>query len=205
MGRLVNLLGAVLLLVCLAPVMLVVAVAIRVDSPGPAIFKQKRVGQGDRFFILYKFRSMRLDTPDLPADMVPADDDRFTRLGRFLRRFSIDELPQLVNIIRGEMNFIGPRPALYNQEELIRRRRAAGVHRLKPGVTGWAQVNGRENVSLERKVELDRYYLENRTWRLDMKIMWLTVVKCFGGADLYAEDAGEGRQAGQGDGRGVGM
>lgn len=189
MERLVNLLGAVLLLVCLAPLMLIVALVIRLDSPGPAIFKQKRVGQNGRYFTLYKFRSMRVGTPDLPSEMVPKDDQRFTRVGKLIRRFSIDELPQLVNIIWGDMNFIGPRPALYNQYDLIKMRRATGVNRLKPGITGWAQVNGRENISLERKVELDRYYLENRSWLLDAKIMWLTVVKSFGGADLYAEKA----------------
>ncbi|MGV8149995.1 MAG: sugar transferase [Alkaliphilus sp.] len=102
----------------------------------------------------------------------------------------IDELPQLFNIIRGDMNFIGPRPALYNQAELIARRKEAGVNRLKPGVTGWAQVNGRETISLERKVELDKYYLDNRSWRLEIKIMWLTLVKSLGGADLYLEKPG---------------
>ncbi|MDQ7792744.1 MAG: sugar transferase [Clostridia bacterium] len=157
-------------------------------TPGTAIFKQKRVGQFDRYFTLYKFRTMRVGTPDLPSDMVQKDDQRFTRLGRLLRRLSIDELPQLFNIIKGDMNFIGPRPALYNQEDLIEMRRSVGVNRLKPGVTGWAQVNGRDNVPIERKVELDRYYLENRSVWLDLRILWLTLVKSFCGADLYSNE-----------------
>jgi len=185
--RLLNVVGAILLLVVLAPLMMLVALAIRLDSQGPAIFKQTRVGQFGRYFTLYKFRTMHVGTPDLPSEMVSKDDHRFTRLGKFLRRFSIDELPQLFNIIRGDMNFIGPRPALYNQYELIAIRNAAGVNCLKPGVTGWAQVNGRENISLEQKVELDKYYLDNRSWWLDIKILWMTVVKSLGGADLYRE------------------
>ena len=188
MNQLINLVGAVVLSVCLAPVMLIVALIIRIDSPGTAIFKQKRVGQFDRYFTLYKFRTMRVGTPDLPSDMVQKDDQRFTRLGRLLRRLSIDELPQLFNIIKGDMNFIGPRPALYNQEDLIEMRRSVGVNRLKPGVTGWAQVNGRDNVPIERKVELDRYYLENRSVWLDLRILWLTLVKSFCGADLYSNE-----------------
>jgi O-antigen biosynthesis protein WbqP len=195
MYRLVNLMGALVLLVLSLPLMLLVALAIRLDSPGPAIFKQKRVGQYDRYFTLYKFRTMRVGTPDLPSDMVPKDDQRFTKLGRFLRRFSIDELPQLVNIIRGDMNFVGPRPALYNQDELIAMRQAAGVNQLKPGVTGWAQVNGRDNIPLELKVELDKYYRDNRSWLLDIKILWLTLMKCLGGTDLYNEKPVRTKQA----------
>lgn len=187
MNRLINILSSIVLLVVLAPLMIIVALAIRIDSLGPAIFKQTRVGQYDRYFTLYKFRTMHVGTPDLPSEMVSKDDHRFTRLGKFLRRFSIDELPQLFNIIRGDMNFIGPRPALYNQYELISMRKEAGVNRLKPGVTGWAQVNGRENISLERKVELDKYYLENRSWWLDIKILWLTFIKSISGVNLYNE------------------
>ncbi|MEW6066083.1 MAG: sugar transferase [Bacillota bacterium] len=185
MYRLINLAGAVLLLIILAPLMLLVAVAIRLDSRGPAIFKQTRVGQFDRFFTIYKFRTMHVGTPDLPSEMVQKDDRRFTRLGKFLRRLSIDELPQLFNIIKGDMNFIGPRPALHNQDKLIAMRKKAGVNRLKPGVTGWAQVNGRDNIPLERKVELDKFYLDHHSLVLDLKILWLTLVKSITGADLY--------------------
>ncbi|MHB8184212.1 MAG: sugar transferase [Candidatus Desulforudaceae bacterium] len=188
MYRVVNLLGALVLLVLLAPLMIAVALAIRLDSPGPAVFRQKRVGQDERYFTLYKFRTMLVGTADLPSHLVSEDDQRFTRLGKILRRVSLDELPQLLNIIRGDISFIGPRPALYNQDDLIEMRRAAGVHRLKPGVTGWAQVNGRDNIPVERKVELDRYYLENRSLMLDLRILWLTLVKCLGGVDLYSQE-----------------
>lgn len=177
---------AAILLVILSPLLLAVSLAIRLDSPGPAIFKQKRVGQHGRYFTIYKFRTMVVGTPDLPAALVEENDHRFTRLGKFLRRFSLDELPQLFNIIRGEINFVGPRPALYNQDDLIALREAAGVHALKPGVTGWAQVNGRETVSVEEKVRLDRYYLENRSWRLDLKIIGMTLFNSYRGKDLYA-------------------
>lgn len=185
MYRLINLAGAVLLLIIIAPMMLLVAVAIRLDSRGPAIFKQTRVGQFDRFFTIYKFRTMHVGTPDLPSEMVQKDDRRFTRLGKFLRRLSIDELPQLFNIVKGDMNFIGPRPALHNQYKLIAMRKKAGVNRLRPGVTGWAQVNGRDNIPLERKVELDKFYLDHHSLVLDLKILWLTLVKSITGADLY--------------------
>lgn len=187
MYRLLNLAGAILLLIVLAPVMILAAIAIRLDSRGPAVFKQTRVGQFDQYFTLYKFRTMHVGTPDLPSEMVSKDDQKFTRVGRFLRRFSIDELPQLFNIIRGDLNFIGPRPALYNQYKLIAMRKAAGINKLKPGVTGWAQVNGRENISLERKVELDKYYMDNRSWLLNVRILWLTILKSITGADLYRE------------------
>lgn len=194
MYRLINLLCAVLLLVFLAPIMAVVAIAIRLDSKGPAIFKQTRVGQFDKRFTLYKFRTMHVGVLDLPSEIVPKDDDRFTRIGKPLRRFSIDELPQLFNVIKGNMNFAGPRPALYNQEILIAMRKKNGVNQLKPGITGWAQVNGRENISLERKVSLDKYYLDNRSWWLDVKILWLTVVKSLGGIDLYNETPANGKE-----------
>jgi len=187
MYRLINFLGAIILLIMLSPIMLLVVIAIRLDSRGPAIFKQKRVGQYDQFFTLYKFRTMQIGTPNLPSELVSKDDQRFTRLGKFLRRLSIDEFPQLFNIIQGNMNFIGPRPALYNQDKLIRMRQAAGVNQLKPGITGWAQVNGRENISLEQKVQLDKYYLENRSGWLDLKILWLTIIKSIRGVDLYRE------------------
>jgi O-antigen biosynthesis protein WbqP len=189
---LLNSFFALFLLVVFSPVLVVVTLLIRVDSPGPAIFKQIRVGQCDRLFTLYKFRTMHVGTPDLPSEMIPESDSRFTRLGKFLRRFSLDELPQLVNIIKGDMNFVGPRPALYNQDKLIAMRNEVGVDQLRPGITGWAQVNGRENISLERKVELDKYYFDNRTLSLDFKILWFTIVKSLGGVDLYLEKSTNG-------------
>lgn len=187
MNRLINLLGAIIMLIVLAPVVILIAAAIRLDSKGPSLFRQRRVGQYGKYFIIYKFRTMVVGMPDLPAALVGEDDHRFTRVGKLLRRYSLDELPQLLNIIRGEMNFIGPRPALYNQDDLIALRERVGVHVLKPGVTGWAQVNGRETVTVEEKVRLDRYYLENRSWRLDMKIVFMTLFNSYQGKDLYAK------------------
>lgn len=176
---------AVLLFLILSPLFLFISVAIMLDSPGPAVFRQKRVGHQRRYYTIYKFRTMVVGMPDLPAAQVKEDDRRFTRLGRFLRRFSLDELPQLINIIKGEMNFVGPRPALYNQDDLIAMREACGLHAIKPGVTGWAQVNGRETVSVEEKVRLDQYYLENQSWLLDLKIFFLTLFNSSRGKDLY--------------------
>lgn len=181
---------ALVLLVLLSPLLLVLAVAIKLDSPGPVIFRQKRVGYRGKYFTIYKFRTMVADMPDLPADQVAGNDSRITRVGQVLRRLSLDELPQLWNIIKGDMNFIGPRPALYNQDDLIALREKAGVHSLKPGITGWAQVNGRETVSVEEKVQLDRYYLENRSPILDLTILYLTFFKSLKGADLYAQQPG---------------
>ena len=177
---------AILLTIALSPVLLLVALLIKLESPGPAIFSQKRVGQFGRQFTIYKFRTMQIGTPDLPSDKVGENDPRFTKSGKFLRRFSIDEFPQLLNIIKGEMVFIGPRPALHNQYELNAMRQKRGIDVLKPGITGWAQVNGRDSISLETKVELDKYYLDSHGWRLDIKILWLTFFRTTRGEGLYA-------------------
>lgn len=184
----VNRLCAVVLLIALLPLFLIISIAIRLDSSGPVIFKQRRVGQYQKYFTIYKFRTMVVGMPDLPAAMVKEDDHRFTRVGKFLRRFSLDELPQLFNIIKGEMDFVGPRPALYNQDDLIALRESAGIHALKPGVTGWAQVNGRETVSVEEKVRLDEYYLNNRSLLLNLKIIFLTLFNSSQGKDLYTNN-----------------
>lgn len=189
MGRIFNFTVAIVMLLILLPFMIIISIAIRLESNGPAIFRQKRVGKENNYFILYKFRTMHINTPDLPSEMLSSNDPRFTRLGKILRRLSLDELPQLINIIKGNMNFIGPRPALYNQEKLISLRMEVGVNRLKPGVTGWAQVNGRDNITNERKVELDRYYMENQSLIIHIKIIYFTIVKSLLGLDLYAEKA----------------
>lgn len=177
--------SAVLLLLILSPLFLFISIVIRLESPGPAVFRQKRVGHQRRYYTIYKFRTMIVGMPDLPAALVKEDDRRFTRLGKFLRRFSLDELPQLINIIKGEMNFVGPRPALHNQDDLIAMREDCGIHAIKPGVTGWAQVNGRETISVEEKVRLDHYYLKNQSWLLDLKIIFLTLFNSSQGKDLY--------------------
>lgn len=170
----------------LSPFLLIVALLIKWESKGPAIYTQQRVGQYGNLFTIYKFRTMQIGMPDLPSDKVGADDPRFTQSGKWLRRFSIDEFPQLFNIIKGEMVFIGPRPALHNQHELNEMRHRRGIDQLKPGISGWAQVNGRDSIPLATKVELDKYYADHRRLRLDLKILWLTFFKSTSGEGLYA-------------------
>ncbi|MBT7515716.1 MAG: sugar transferase, partial [Candidatus Marinimicrobia bacterium] len=142
-------------------------------------FKQKRVGQNNAHFWIYKFRTMKKNTPDIPTHLVKNGKSLYTAIGPFLRKYSIDELPQLINIVKGDMTFIGPRPALYNQDDLIELRTQAGVDRLIPGVTGWAQVNGRDELSIPDKVKMDEYYLKNKSLWLDIKILFMTVFKVF--------------------------
>ena len=170
---------SILLLICLFPIFAFVALAIIIDDGFPVFFRQKRIGLDNKHFWIYKFRTMKKDTPDIPTHLVDDPSTLFTKSGPFLRKFSFDELPQLINILKGDMTFIGPRPALYNQEDLIDLRSKAGVHHLMPGVTGWAQVNGRDELSIPDKVKMDEYYLNNQSVLLDLKIIWLTVLKVF--------------------------
>lgn len=157
------------------PVLLAIALAVRMDSPGPALHWSKRVGRGNRLFLMPKFRSMRTDAPDVATHLL-ADPDRWvTPLGRFLRRSSLDELPQLWSVLVGDMSLVGPRPALFNQDDLVALRTAAGVERLRPGVTGWAQVNGRDELPIADKVRLDQEYLERLSFGLDLRILAATV------------------------------
>jgi O-antigen biosynthesis protein WbqP len=156
------------------PVLLALALAVRLDSPGPAIHWSRRVGRGNRIFAMPKFRTMRTDTPDVATHLL-ADPDRWiTPLGRFLRRSSLDELPQLWSVLKGDMSLVGPRPALFNQDDLVALRTAAGVERLRPGVTGWAQINGRDELPIPEKVRLDREYLERMSIGFDLKIILAT-------------------------------
>jgi len=171
--------SSLILLICLSPVLLIGAIAIIVDDGFPILFKQKRVGLHNKLFWIYKFRTMKKDTPDIPTHLVNDGASLYTFLGPFFRKYSMDELPQLINILKGDMTFIGPRPALYNQEDLIDLRSKAGVHHLKPGVTGWAQVNGRDELSIPDKVKMDEYYLKNKSLWLDIKILFLTLLKVF--------------------------
>ncbi len=176
---------AVPLLVGLAPVLALVAIAVRLDSPGPALFRQRRVGRGSGEFTILKFRTMRVGTPDLASHLVGPGSERVTRLGRFLRRSSLDELPQLFNVVRGEMTLVGPRPALHNQDDLIALRQAAGVDALKPGVTGWAQIHGRDDIPLERKVAYDRWYLDHVSLGNDVSILCRTAATLFRSRGVY--------------------
>ena len=184
---------SLLALVCLSPLYLALALAVKLTSPGPALFRQKRVGRGGRLFTIYKFRTMRTDTPRDTATHLLSDPGRYiTPVGAFLRRSSLDELPQFFNVLKGDMSIVGPRPALYNQYDLIAAREKAGVNRVRPGITGWAQINGRDELPLPVKVQYDREYVENLSLRMD--------VRCFFGsiwAVLRADGVREGGTGGK--------
>lgn len=156
------------------PVLLAVALAVRLTSPGPAIHWSRRVGRGNRIFAMPKFRSMRTDTPDVATHLLEDPGRWITPVGRFLRRSSLDELPQLWSVLVGDMSLVGPRPALFNQDDLVALRTQAGVHRLRPGVTGWAQVNGRDELPIPEKVALDAEYLARQSFGFDLAIIAAT-------------------------------
>lgn len=167
-------------LVVLSPLLLLITIAVRLDSPGPALFKQKRFGKDRTFFEIYKFRTMRIDTPrDVPTNDLRGSKRYITRVGRVLRVTSLDELPQLWNILKGDMSLIGPRPALWNQEDLMAWRDRFGASNVRPGLSGWAQVNGRDYLSrdLEKKARRDAEYAHNISFRFDVKCFLLTLVK----------------------------
>ncbi|MBU4387776.1 sugar transferase [Candidatus Dependentiae bacterium] len=166
---------------CLVPVLmvpiLVIAVLVRLTSRGPALYWSDRVGIGNKIFKMPKFRTMRIDTPAVATHLLSNPDEYLTSIGPFLRKWSLDELPQLWSVLKGDMSFVGPRPALFNQDDLIALRTERGVHRLIPGITGWAQINGRDDIPIPKKVEFDEYYLLHRSFLLDIKIILLTVFK----------------------------
>ena len=183
--RALDVAGALAGLLLGSPVLLVTAIAIRLDSPGPAFFRQRRIGRGSRPFTIVKFRTMKTGTPDLASHLMGPGSSRLTRIGGFLRRSSIDELPQLWNVLRGDMTLVGPRPALHNQEDLIALRREAGVDSLRPGLTGWAQIHGRDELSVPEKVGFDRWYLEHESLGLDLWILLRTVGILFSSRGVY--------------------
>lgn len=158
------------------PVVLV-ALAVRLTSTGPVLYWSDRVGRCNRIFKMPKFRSMRIDTPAVATHLLLDPEQWLTPIGSFLRRSSLDELPQLWSIIIGDMSFVGPRPALFNQDDLIILRTECGVHRLPPGLTGWAQVNGRDELAIPEKVRLDVEYLQAQSIYFDIKILWMTALK----------------------------
>jgi O-antigen biosynthesis protein WbqP len=154
-----------------------IAVAVRLTSPGPALYWSNRIGRHNRVFRMPKFRSMRTDTPAVATHLLDDPARWLTPIGPFLRKTSLDELPQLWSILKGDMSFVGPRPALFNQDDLIALRTEAGVHELVPGLTGWAQINGRDELPIPQKVALDIEYLRRRSLAFDLRILWLTAVK----------------------------
>lgn len=170
MKRAVDFACALLGLIVLSPLLLVVALAVKATSRGPVIFKQTRIGKGKRRFEMYKFRTMKVETPsDVPTHLMTASEDHHTAVGRFLRKTSLDELPQLVNILKGDMSIVGPRPALWNQYDLIDARDQYGANDVRPGLTGWAQINGRDELAIAEKAKLDGYYAEHRGLAMDLK------------------------------------
>ncbi|HEL1561462.1 TPA: sugar transferase [Streptococcus suis] len=157
-------------IVVLSPILLLIALAIKLDSRGPVLFKQKRVGQNKSYFMIYKFRSMYVDAPsDMPTHLLKDPTAMITKVGAFLRKTSLDELPQLFNIFKGEMAIVGPRPALWNQYDLIEERDKYGANDIRPGLTGWAQINGRDELEIDEKSKLDGYYVQNMSLGLDIK------------------------------------
>jgi O-antigen biosynthesis protein WbqP len=164
-------------LIVLAMPIVLIAIAVKLTSRGPALYWSERVGQGNRVFRMPKFRSMRVDTPVVATHLLELPDRWLTAIGGFLRRSSLDELPQLWSILVGHMSLVGPRPALHNQQDLIELRTRRGVHVLRPGLTGWAQVNGRDELPIPQKVEYDAYYLEHRSFAFDLKILRMTFAK----------------------------
>ncbi|BDI59738.1 sugar transferase [Qipengyuania nanhaisediminis] len=175
--RLIDIAGSALGLALLAPLMMVVALAVRLDSRGPALFWSQRFGRGGTLFMMPKFRTMQVDTPQLPTHLLRNSGHHLTRIGGILRKTSLDELPQLWSVLVGDMSLVGPRPALFNQHDLIEMREENGSAALRPGITGWAQVNGRDALTLENKVALDGEYLQRRGMLFDMKIIALTIVR----------------------------
>ena len=166
---------ALIIFMVLIPVFVVVVLVIFIEDGYPIFFKQKRVGINYTFFNIYKFRSMKKNTPNVATHLLTNPEKYLLKIGRILRKLSLDELPNLINIIKGEMVFVGPRPALYNQDDLMALRVAAGVDKLKPGITGWAQVNGRDEISIEAKVALEEEYLYKQSFWFDFRIILITI------------------------------
>ena len=164
-------------LLVLWPLFLVIAAAIKIDDPGPVFFSQKRVGLHKRYFQLYKFRSLKVSTPDVPTHLLEHPEQYISKVGGFLRKYSLDELPQIINILLGQMAIIGPRPALWSQEDLIAERDKYGANDIRPGLTGWAQINGRDELTIEEKSVYDGEYVRNLSFAFDCKCFFGTIGK----------------------------
>ena len=162
---------ALILLMLISPLFIFVAIAIILEDGLPVLFTQKRVGINYSFFTIYKFRSMKKNTPNVATHLLTNPDQYLLKVGKLLRKTSLDELPNLINILKGDMVFVGPRPALYNQDDLMAFRVATGVSKLKPGITGWAQINGRDDISIEKKVQLEQEYMYKRSTLFDIEII----------------------------------
>ena len=175
--RAFDLISTVILILVLVIPMIIIALLVKITSKGPFFYWSDRVGVDNEIFKMPKFRTMRADTPAVATHLLNDPDAYLTPVGPFLRKSSLDELPQLWSVLKGDMSFVGPRPALFNQDDLIALRTEKGVHRLIPGITGWAQINGRDDIPIPKKVEFDAYYLNHRSFFLDLKILFLTFFK----------------------------
>ena len=182
--RTLDIFASVVLLLAICGLGFLISVIVLLTSPGPAIYWSDRVGQRNRIFKMPKFRTMRVDTPAVATHLLADPGKALTPIGSFLRRSSLDELPQLWSILKGDMSFVGPRPALFNQHDLIALRTQCGVDALVPGLTGWAQVNGRDALSIPDKVQFDMQYLQRRSFAMDMKILYMTFVKVIRRAEV---------------------
>lgn len=169
-------LGFIAITIFIFPIF-VISVVIKLDSKGPVLFKQKRVGKDGEYFEIYKFRSMYVGTPNISTEALDNPSNYITPIGRFIRKTSLDEIPQIFNILKGDMSIVGPRPALYNQYDLVEMRNNLAINTIRPGLTGYAQVMGRDLISDEKKVEYDYYYLKHMTLFFDLKIIWMTFFK----------------------------
>ncbi|AWV35477.1 sugar transferase [Paenibacillus odorifer] len=173
----IDFLLALIGMLVLWPVFLIIAIAIKTTSKGPILFKQKRLGKNKSEFYILKFRTMRTDTPqDMPTHLLEDPDFFITKVGKFLRKTSLDELPQIINILKGEMSIVGPRPALWNQYDLIAERDKYGANDIKPGLTGWAQINGRDELPIEKKASLDGEYTTSLSFKFDIKVFFMTIL-----------------------------
>jgi len=177
MKRLFDLSFSIVLLFSLIVPMLLISIAIRLTSKGSVLYWSERVGRNNKIFKMPKFRSMQITTPDIATHLLDNPNSYLSPIGLFLRTTSLDELPQLFSVLNGDMSFVGPRPALFNQDDLIALRNKKGIEKLLPGITGWAQVNGRDELSIPDKVELDFEYMNRKSFLFDLKILWITLFK----------------------------
>jgi O-antigen biosynthesis protein WbqP len=190
--RLIDIVLSALGLILLSWLYLILIIAIKLDDPGPAFFAQKRVGKGKKFFKLYKFRSMKMSTPhDTPTHLLENPDQYITKVGKFLRKSSLDELPQIWNIFVGDMSIIGPRPALWNQDDLVDERDKYGANDIKPGLTGWAQINGRDELEIPVKAKLDGEYVEKLSLGFDVKCFFGTITSVLKSDGIVEGGTGE--------------
>jgi O-antigen biosynthesis protein WbqP len=177
MKRIFDFTAALIILIIMALPIALMAILVKFTTPGPAIYWSDRVGRDNKKFLMPKFRTMRSDSPEVATHLMRNVENYLTPLGSFLRKTSLDELPQLWSVLKGDMSFVGPRPALFNQDDLIKLRTEKGIPALTPGITGWAQINGRDDISIPVKISYDEYYLRNKSFSFDLKILWNTFFK----------------------------